>query len=104
MSLEDAFHHPRIDVSGGEAVIADDSLPADTLAALAQAGQVVTTRRVPYPYAFACPAGVLREGEVNWGATEPRSTWGEARAADGRFGAGRQWARNRTRRSQERGA
>src|SRR3546814_16239141 len=27
MGLEDAFHHPRIDVSGGDTVIADDSLP-----------------------------------------------------------------------------
>src|SRR3546814_4497566 len=99
MSLEDAFHHPRIDVSGGEAVIADDSLPADTLAALAQAGQVVTTRRVPYPYAFACPAGVLREGEVNWGATEPLTPWGDAVAAAECFGAGRPAATTRTCRS-----
>src|SRR3546814_10627692 len=74
MSLEDAFHHPRIDVSGGEAVIADDSLPADTLAALAQAGPVTTTRRVPYPYAFACPAGVLREGQENWGRSEEHTS------------------------------
>jgi gamma-glutamyltranspeptidase/glutathione hydrolase len=81
MSLEEAFHHPRIDASGGDTVIADDSLPPETLAALAEAGQVVTAQRTPYPYAFACPAGVLREGDGNWGATEPLSPWGDAVAA-----------------------
>lgn len=81
MSLEDAFHHPRVDVSGGDTVIADDSLPAETLAAVKEAGAVVTTRRTPYPYAFACPAGVLRDGRDNWGATEPFSPWGDAVAA-----------------------
>jgi gamma-glutamyltranspeptidase / glutathione hydrolase len=81
LSLEDAFHHARIDASGGDTVIADETLPAETLAALAAAGRVVTTRRTPYPYAFACPAGVLREGDTNWGATEPLSPWGDAVAA-----------------------
>ncbi|MGF1629734.1 MAG: gamma-glutamyltransferase [Kiloniellaceae bacterium] len=81
MSLEEAFHQPRIDASGGDTVIADDSLPPATLAALAGATKVVTTRRTPYPYAFACPAGVLREGQENTGATEPLSPWGDAVAA-----------------------
>src|SRR3546814_11693488 len=82
MGLEDAFHHPRIDVSGGDTVIADDSLPEATLAAVRAQHAVVTTRRAPYPYAFACPAGVLHEeGGGNWGATEPFSPWGDAVAA-----------------------
>ncbi|MGF1593052.1 MAG: gamma-glutamyltransferase [Kiloniellaceae bacterium] len=81
LTLEEAFHHPRIDLSGGDTVIADETLPAETLAALEAAGRVVTTRRTPYPYAFACPAGVLREGGGNWGATEPLSPWGDAVAA-----------------------
>jgi gamma-glutamyltranspeptidase/glutathione hydrolase len=81
MSLEEAFHQPRIDASGGDTVIADDSLPPETLAALAGATKVATTRRTPYPYAFACPAGVLREGAENFGATEPFSPWGDAVAA-----------------------
>ncbi|MGD1875882.1 MAG: gamma-glutamyltransferase [Kiloniellaceae bacterium] len=78
MSLEDAFHHPRIDVSGGDTVVADDALASETLEALGRDNRVVTTRRAPYPYAFACPAGVLREGDRNWGATEIMSPWGEA--------------------------
>ncbi len=78
MSLEDAFHQPRIDVSGGDTVIADDSLAPEVISALAADNQVVTARRTPYPYAFACPAGVLRQAGENWGATEPLSPWGDA--------------------------
>ncbi|MEQ8354813.1 MAG: gamma-glutamyltransferase [Kiloniellaceae bacterium] len=81
MDLDAAFHHPRIDVSGGDGVIADDSLAPPILAALARTGKVVTARRAPYPYAFACPAGVARTGGENWGATEPLSPWGDAAAA-----------------------
>lgn len=78
LSLEEAFHHPRIDVSGGDVVVADETLDAGILAALAAAHPVVTTRRTVFPFAFACPAGVLREGEENMGATEIHSPWGDA--------------------------
>ncbi|WP_340115329.1 gamma-glutamyltransferase [Pelagibius sp. 7325] len=78
MSLDAAFHHPRIDLSGGDTVIADDSLAAAVLETLARDNRVVTTRRAPYPFAFACPAGVLRDGGENHGATEPLSPWGDA--------------------------
>jgi gamma-glutamyltranspeptidase/glutathione hydrolase len=37
-----------------------------------------TTRRGIFPYAFAVPAGVLREGEFNMGCTEIMSPWGDA--------------------------
>jgi gamma-glutamyltranspeptidase/glutathione hydrolase len=78
LSLEDAFHHPRIDVSGGETVVADESLPADVIAALSAAHKTVTTRRTVFPYAFACPAAVMREDGENMGATEIMSPWGDA--------------------------
>lgn len=78
MSLEAAFHQPRIDFSGGPTVVADDSLPAETLAALRASHAVVETRRTVFPYAFACPAGVLGDGAAAWGATEPLSPWGDA--------------------------
>ncbi len=81
MTLEQAFHHPRIDLSGGDTVIADDTLAQQVLQVLGRDNRVVTTRRAPYPYAFACPAGVLREGNQNQGATEPQSPWGDAVAA-----------------------
>lgn len=78
MDLEAAFHSPRIDVSGGPGVVADEALPADVLAALAQTRDVVTTKRTIFPYAFACPAGVMRRGTLNSGCTEIMSPWGDA--------------------------
>ncbi|HEX2547354.1 MAG TPA: gamma-glutamyltransferase [Ramlibacter sp.] len=78
MDIEAAFHQPRIDVSGGGAVVADRLLPADIQQALAQEMPMTTARRVVFPYAFACPAGVLREGTRNTGCTEIMSPWGDA--------------------------
>jgi gamma-glutamyltranspeptidase/glutathione hydrolase len=39
---------------------------------------VTATRRNVYPYAFACPAGVMRDGELNMGCTEIMSPYGDA--------------------------
>ena len=78
MSLEDAFHQPRIDMSGGEMVIADSALPRDVLDALAANYSTLTARRTVFPYAFAVPAGVLRDGALNMGCTEIMSAWGDA--------------------------
>ncbi|WP_419905844.1 gamma-glutamyltransferase [Kiloniella sp.] len=78
MSLEDAFHHPRMDVSGGDAIIADEDLSPEIIAALSKDNQVATTKRTVFPYAFACPAGVMREKGKNMGCTEIMSPWGDA--------------------------
>lgn len=78
MSLEAAFHQPRIDVSGSGQVTADQSLAPEILQALAEAMPTTTTRRTVFPYAFACPAGVLREDGRNMGSTEVMSPWGDA--------------------------
>jgi gamma-glutamyltranspeptidase/glutathione hydrolase len=77
-TLEDAFHRPRIDMSGGERVIADATLPPEELRALEAAFPVVQARRLPFPYHFAVPAGVMRSGESNMGCTEIMSPWGDA--------------------------
>ncbi|MDU9004540.1 gamma-glutamyltransferase [Sedimentitalea todarodis] len=82
MDVGAAFHQPRIDVSGGPKIVADDSLPDDVLAALAAEHDVVTTRRTVFPYAFACPAGVMRRKDRNSGCTEIMSPWGDAIAED----------------------
>ena len=84
MSLEEAFHHPRIDASGGDTVIVDDTLPAEVSTALAKRFTLVAGRRTVFPYLFACPAGVSRARGVNAGATEIMSPWGDAVAEDGR--------------------
>lgn len=78
MSLEDAFHQPRIDNSGGGAIVADETLPMEILAAMEAVHPVATARRSVFPYAFACPAGVLRNDGMNMGCTEIMSPWGDA--------------------------
>ena len=77
-TLEDAFHRPRIDSSGGDAWIADEEIPADVVAEMGKYRKTVTARRLPFPYHFAVPAGVLRSGEMNMGCTEIMSPWGDA--------------------------
>ena len=83
-TLEDAFHRPRIDMSGGERVLADATLPAAELALLEKTFPVTLARRLPFPYHFAVPAGVMRSGELNTGCTEIMSPWGDAVAEQGR--------------------
>ncbi len=78
MTLEQAFHQPRIDVSGSGQVTADLSLSPDIRQALADVMPTSSVRRTVFPYAFACPAGVLREHQTNMGCTEVMSPWGDA--------------------------
>jgi len=56
----------------------DAALPADALAGLKAAFPTETARRLPFPYSFAVPAAVLREGDTNTGCTEIMSPWGDA--------------------------
>ena len=80
--LDAAFHAPRIDVSGGDMVIADEAIPGADLASLRRTHRVETVPRTVFPYAFACPSGVARQGATNWGATEIVSPWGDAVAEE----------------------
>jgi len=84
LTLEQAFHQQRIDMSGGGNAIADRTLPQGVLDALAAAFPTTTAVRTNFPYAFACPAAVLREGDLNMGCTEIMSPWGDA-VAEGKF-------------------
>lgn len=78
MDIDAAFHHPRIDVSGGTSLVADEALSLETLSRLRKNNKVVTAPRSVFPYAFACSAGVMREGDTNTGCTEIMSPWGDA--------------------------
>jgi gamma-glutamyltranspeptidase/glutathione hydrolase len=78
MSLEEAFHAPRIDMSGEGRVIADREIDPGQIALLEKSFPTVTARRTVFPYPFAVPAGVLREGDMNSGCTEIMSAWGDA--------------------------
>lgn len=83
MTLEEAFHQPRIDASGGDAVGVDPRLPEAVLSALAAKYPVGMTELVVYPTHFACPSAVLRDpanGELQ-GITDVLSPWSGAVAS-----------------------
>lgn len=78
MPLDKAIHHPRIDVSGGDGVIADRKLPEVVQQTLSDKFSVHPTDRVAFPLPFACPSLVRREDGVNHGGTEISSPWADA--------------------------
>jgi gamma-glutamyltranspeptidase / glutathione hydrolase len=77
LTLEEAFHQQRIDVSGDGKATADRTLPQPVIDVLAAAFPTTTALRTNFPYAFACPAAVLRDGELNMGCTEIMSPWSD---------------------------
>ena len=84
MTLDDAFHQPRIDASGGETVGVDPRLPAAVKDALAAKFPVGETELAVYPTNFACPSAVLRDpasGEFQ-GITDVLSPWSGAAAME----------------------
>lgn len=78
MTLDEAIHHPRIDVSGGEVVVADRKLPETAQQALAEKYSLHPTDRVAFPLPFACPSLVQRVDGMNHGGTETSSPWADA--------------------------
>jgi len=78
LSLEEAFHQARIDVSGASRIIADKEMPPVVLEALREVLPLTEVRRTPYPYSFACPAGVMRDADLNMGCTEIMSPYGDS--------------------------
>jgi gamma-glutamyltranspeptidase/glutathione hydrolase len=78
MDLETAFHHPRIDVSGGGGIVVDSAVPVSARQSLEAIAPVTVARKSMLPYPFACPAGVLDTGNRRFGATEPMTAWGDA--------------------------
>ena len=82
MSLEDAFHQPRIDASGGERVAVDPRLPQDVKNALSGKFPVHAAELAVYPANFACPSAVLNDlttGE-RFGMSDVMSPWSGAAA------------------------
>ena len=74
LDLEDAFHTPRIDVSGGPEVAADRGLPAEILANLRARFPVREVEHGVLPNLFACPTAVLRDPATDQvcGMTDPK--------------------------------
>ena len=82
MSLEDAFHQPRIDASGGERVGIDPRLSREAKNALSEKFPVNQAELAVYPANFACPSAVLndlRTGE-RFGMSDVMSPWSGAAA------------------------
>jgi gamma-glutamyltranspeptidase/glutathione hydrolase len=40
--------------------------------------EYIQQHRLTLPFKYACPSGVLRSGNTNWGATEISSPWADA--------------------------
>ena len=78
MSLEDAMHHPRIDVSGPDTLVADAALPQALLEDLAARHEVTLADRVPYPINFTTASAVRRRVGVNEAGAEPVQPTAEA--------------------------
>ncbi|WP_316231457.1 gamma-glutamyltransferase family protein [Bradyrhizobium sp. SZCCHNR1051] len=78
MDLDTAIHQPRIDASEGDVVGADTRLPEEVMDALTAKFETVPAPVQTLPMKFACPSVVMREGDVNSGATEIFHAWGDA--------------------------
>lgn len=78
MSLEDAMHHPRIDVSGPEKLVADAALPEALIAELAASHDVTLVDRPVFPINFTTASAVRRRGGVNEAGAEPVQPTAEA--------------------------
>ena len=80
MTLENAFHQPRIDASGGDTVSVDPRLPDEIRNALQEKFPVEPVELVVYPTNYACPSAVLhdtRSGE-HFGVADVMSPWSGA--------------------------
>ncbi len=78
MDLDQAFHQPRIDLSGGRTVAVDRRLGEKTIATLAETFETVIAEPVPYPFPFTIASAVRRARGQNEGTTEPEMPWSEA--------------------------
>jgi gamma-glutamyltranspeptidase / glutathione hydrolase len=77
LTLEQAFHQQRIDMSGEGKATAEPTLPQPVIDALAAEFPTTVATRTHFPNAFAFPAAVLRDGEFNMGCTEIVSPWSD---------------------------
>ena len=81
MTLTDAAHHPRIDVSDPDHVSADRRLPPEIIDALAADGPTHVVEHGVMPINFACPNGILAEPDGSrTGISDVASPWSAALA------------------------
>eukprot|EP01036_Dinobryon_divergens_P060269 gene60269-80380_t len=82
LGLGPLFETPRLDVSGDRHVVTDRRMPRATLAALDRAFETVLAEPLVYSNPYTMANGVLREGGINHGMSEPLQPWCEAVSED----------------------
>jgi gamma-glutamyltranspeptidase/glutathione hydrolase len=80
LSLEAAFHQPRIDTSLADEIAVDPQLDGRTKAELAGRFRILECPRTPYPLRYACPSAVAIEGGERVALTEVSQPWAGAAA------------------------
>ena len=80
MTLDQAFHTPRLDVSGSSLVSADTRMAADARAALAARWKTTDLPYAVTPALYACPNAVRDLGEERHGCAFVMSPWGQVAA------------------------
>ncbi len=83
MDLESAFHHPRIDASGGDILVYDPNLATATIKALTDRFPSQAAQPTVYPAFYACPSAVQDDPThgVKRGCAHIMSPWASARGA-----------------------
>lgn len=81
MSVADAQHHPRIDVSGPDSVSVDRRMPAAVIEALAADGPIEVVEHGVMPINFACPNMIRQDADgTRTGISDWASPWSAALA------------------------
>jgi gamma-glutamyltranspeptidase/glutathione hydrolase len=81
MKLEEAAHHPRIDVSDPEYLSADRRLPPAIIDALAADGPTEVVEHGVMPINFACPNIIISDADgTRAGISDAASPWSAALA------------------------
>jgi gamma-glutamyltranspeptidase/glutathione hydrolase len=81
MTLEDAAHQPRIDVSDPDYLSADRRLPVDVIDALSADGPTDVVEHGVIPINFACPNAIMADADaLRVGISDVMSPWSAALA------------------------
>ncbi|SVE64016.1 uncharacterized protein METZ01_LOCUS516870, partial [marine metagenome] len=79
MSLNDAFNQPRVDVSGTDQVLVNDSLSNDIIDSLKNNNDIYSTQDTVFSGLFSCPNAVMDIDGKKYGAAYIPSPWAKAR-------------------------
>jgi gamma-glutamyltranspeptidase/glutathione hydrolase len=85
MTLEEAFHHPRIDGSS-PTILVDSRDDDDVAASIARDYPVQIVDNALYPVSFAIPSAVMRDGAGFVGQAHPYQPWAFAATVEGEGG------------------